>query len=259
MRILIEGVEVRYDSVKALENVTLTIRSGELTFVIGPNGAGKTTLLKTIAGLISPSKGAVYIDGKALSSLSPKELGRLIALIDPHISRTIPSTVLEFLLTARYPHSPTMSFGIKSEDLEAIDRVSRQLNIAHLLNRRLDQVSSGELQRITIARAIIQEPRVLLLDEPSAFLDIRYRLEVLEHVKRVMKERDLVTLIAVHDLYLASLYADKVVVMDKGVIVAVGTPSEAMSRETLERVYRVKLCETIVNGRRILVPIEPLP
>lgn len=258
MKIVVEDVEVWYNSVKALDKVSLSVFSGEVAFVIGPNGAGKTTLLKTIASIVKPRKGAVYIDGKAASTMSQREIGKIMSLVDPHISRSIPSTVLEFLLTARYPHQKLASFSIPREDIEIVEEVSKQLNILHLLGRRLDQLSSGELQRILIARALVQKPKVLLLDEPSAFLDLRYRLEVLDYVKNVVKQSNLIAVVAIHDIYLASLYADKIIVMDKGSIVACGEPDKVLDKEMLEKVYGVRIAIIEVEGRRIVIPLEPL-
>lgn len=258
MRIIVEGLEVWYNSTQALRNVTFEVREGEMTYIIGPNGAGKSTLLKTIASIVKPKVGAVYIDGKLLSRLSPRELGKIIAYVDPQISKTIPSTVLEFLLTARYPHQNTLGFSTSRQDLKVIENVSKQLNIDHLLSRRLDQLSSGELQRVLIARALVQRPRVLLLDEPSAFLDLRYRLEILDYIKMVAKANRIVCIVAIHDLYLASLYADKVMVINNGEIVAVGTPGEVLKEDILERVYRVRISLLSINGRRVVIPLEPI-
>jgi len=258
MKIVVEGVEVWYNSIQALKNVSFSLGEGEVTFIIGPNGAGKSTLLKTIASIIKPRVGAVYIDGKTISIYNPRDLSKIIVYVDPQISRSIPSTVLEFLITARYPHQPLLNFKISRRDLEVIERISRQLNIEHLLDRRLDQVSSGEFQRIVIARALIQNPKVLLLDEPSAFLDLRYRLEVLEYVKRITQQNKLISVIAIHDLYLASLYADKVIVLENGEIIAIGTPDEVFNCELLEKVYKVRIAITNLNGKKIIIPIEPL-
>ncbi len=258
MKIIVDGVDVWYNSTQALKNISFEILSNETTFVIGPNGAGKSTLLKTIASIVNPVKGAVYIDGKNIAKLSPRDIGKIISYVDPYISRSIPSTVLEFLLTARYPHQKIFSFSIPSQDLEIIDKIARQLDIEHFLERRLDRLSSGELQRVLIARALIQKPKVLLLDEPSAFLDIRYRLEVLEHIKTITKESNIVCIVAIHDLYLASLYADKVILMYNGEIVAVGDPDTVFRKELLEEVYKVKVSIAKVDGRDIVIPMKPL-
>jgi iron complex transport system ATP-binding protein len=258
MKIIVDGVDVWYNSIQALKNISFEILSDETTFVIGPNGAGKSTLLKTIASIVKPIKGTVYIDGKNIAKLSPRDIGKIVSYVDPYISKSIPSTVLEFLLTARYPHQKTFSFSMPSQDLKIIDKIVKQLDIEHFLERRLDQLSSGELQRVLIARALIQKPKVLLLDEPSAFLDIRYRLEVLEHIKTITKENIITCIVAIHDLYLASLYADKVILMDKGQIVAAGDPATVFRKELLEEVYKVKISIAKIDNRDVVIPMKPL-
>jgi iron complex transport system ATP-binding protein len=258
VRIVVEKLEVWYNSMPALRDVSFEVDGGEMVFVIGPNGAGKSTLLKTIASIVKPRSGAIYIDGKILLRHSPRDLGKLIAYVDPQVNRSIFSTVLEFLLTARYPHQNTLSFSVPRQDLEIVEKVSKQLSIDHLLNRRLDQLSGGELQRVLLARAFVQRPRVLLLDEPSAFLDLKYRLEILDCVKRNVKANRIACLVAVHDLYLASLYADKVVVMNGGEIVAAGAKEEVLRKDLLEKIYQVKISLLDVGGRRIVIPLEPI-
>ncbi len=258
MRIVIKDLEIWYNSIKALDNISLEIVDGELTFVIGPNGAGKSSLLKAISLLVPPKRGVIYIDGRDIRLYNAKELAKTLAYVDPHISRSMPSTVLEYLITARYPHKNFLNFKEDAMDLEIIDRVSRQMNIVHLLNRRLDQLSSGELQRVVIARALVQQPKIMLLDEPSAFLDLRYRLEILEHIRNVTRIEKIVTVVAIHDLYLASLYADRVILLSNGSILACGGVEEVLDREVIEKVYGVKVALLKINGRRIIVPIEPL-
>jgi iron complex transport system ATP-binding protein len=258
VKIVIKGLEVWYDSIQALRDASLEINEGELTFIIGPNGAGKSTLLKTIALIIKPKVGVIYIDGKALSKFSLKELSKILAYVDYQISKSLPSTVFEFLLTARYPHQSMLMFSMSQEDLEIVDKISKQLNISHLLDRKLDQLSSGELQRVLIARAFIQGSKVLLLDEPSAFLDLKYKLEILDLVKKFTKINRSICIIAIHDLYLASLYADKVVIMSNGEIVAVGRPREIFREDLLEKVYGVKTHILDINGRIAVIPLEPL-
>jgi iron complex transport system ATP-binding protein len=258
MKLVVDGVELYHDSISVLRGVSFEASEGEVVAVIGPNGAGKTTLLRAITSIVKPLRGAIYIDGKLINSIPPRERGRLIALVEPNISRSIPSTVLEFLLTARYPHSKFYSFIPSRRDLEVIDAIVKKLNIMHLLNRRLDELSSGEFQRVLIARALIQEPRVLLLDEPTAFLDIRYKLGVLELVWSITKEQRIVGIIAIHDMYLASLYADKVILLSNGVIVAAGKPNDVFREELIEKIYGVKVQILNIGDRRVVIPIQLL-
>lgn len=255
MKIEVQNVSFCYNSTPVLENVSLKLEPGKITCIIGPNGAGKTTLLKVIASILNPYKGAVYIDGKDYKLYDSKELARLIAYEEPHISKDLPMTVLDFLLTARYPYHNVLRYFESVEDLEIVDNIAKDLNISHLLSRRLEQLSSGELQRVIISHALIKRPSVLLLDEPSAFLDIRYRFEILDYVKKYTIKEGLVTVIALHDLYLASMYCDFVVVMDKGRIVYSGTPEEVFISDVVEKVYGVEIeVLKLGNGNLVVMP-----
>ncbi len=258
MKLVVKGLTVEYESSEALKDASFEVAEGELAFILGPNGAGKTTLLKAISRLVNVAGGAVYIDGKDLRSLSPREIGRTFAYAGPQIYRVLPSTVFEYLLIGRYPHQGRLQYAESSKDIEVVEKVATELNIHGLLTRKLNELSSGELQRVLIARALIQEPAVLLLDEPAAFLDIKYKLEVLDIIKNQTRSMRLVTLVANNDLHLTSLYADKVVVLKGGCVVAVGGP-EALTKELIEEVFGVRV-EVLENhhGRNLVLPIKAL-
>lgn len=257
MRMRVDGVTFTYGSVKALENVTLEVEGGRITCLLGPNGAGKTTLLRVAASVLKPRKGVVYIDGKDSRLYKPRELARLISLSEPHISRTLPMRVVDFLLTARYPHQEPLRYFEREEDLRAVLEVSKELKIDRLLERRLDQLSSGELQRVVIAAALARRPRVLLLDEPSAFLDVRYRMEALEVVRSYTLAHGTTTMVALHDLYLASLYCDTSVLLSEGRVVACGSTREVLSSPIVEEVYGVKIKTITIDGSLLFA--LPLP
>ncbi len=256
MRIRINNIEFAYNSTKVLDNITFEVKEGENIYVIGPNGAGKTTLLKVISRILEPTKGVIYINGKDYRYYSSKEIAKIFSYVDPHISREIPSTVYEFLLTARYPHQRTTQFIESEKDVNIIMEISKKFNILHLLRRRLDQLSDGELQRVLIARAFTQEPKVLLLDEPSAFLDIRYKLEILNYIKEAVKASNIIAITAIHDLYLASLFADKIILINNGKVMAVGKPDEVFTNDIIENVYGVKVRIVSIDGKRIVIPIK---
>lgn len=257
MRIRVDSVTLTYGSVKALEDVTLEVEEGRITCLLGPNGAGKTTLLRVVASVLKPKRGVVYIDGKDSRLYRPRELAKLISLSEPHISRTLPMRVVDFLLTARYPHQEPLRYFEREEDLSVVLEVSRELKIDHLLERRLDQLSSGELQRVVIATALARRPRVLLLDEPSAFLDIRYRVEALEVIRSYTLAHRTTTMVALHDLYLASLYCDTSVLLFEGRVVACGSTREVLSSPIVEEVYGVRIKTITIDGGLLFA--LPLP
>jgi len=255
VRVRVEGVSFSYDSHEVLNDVTLDIEPCKVTCVIGPNGAGKTTLLKVIASILKPTKGTVYLDFKDLRLYNPKEVARVIAYSEPNISKSIPVKVLDLIITARYPFQGNTQFFEGPNDLRIVDEVCRELNITYLLNKRLDQVSSGELQRVLIATALVKNPKVLLLDEPSAFLDIRYRFEVLRYVKEVTTKYGLTTVVALHDLQLTSMFCDEVVLMDRGRIVKYGTVNEVLTSDVIKDVYGVDVeVITISDNSLVIIP-----
>jgi iron complex transport system ATP-binding protein len=257
VRVRVEGVSFSYDSHEVLNDVTLDIEPCKVTCVIGPNGAGKTTLLKVIASILKPTKGTVYLDFKDLRLYNPKEVARVIAYSEPNISKSIPVKVLDLILTARYPFQGNTQFFEGPNDLRIVDEVCRELNITYLLNKRLDQVSSGELQRVLIATALVKNPKVLLLDEPSAFLDIRYRFEVLRYVKEVTTKYGLTTVVALHDLQLASMFCDEVVLMDRGRIVKYGAVNEVLTSDVIKDVYGVDVEVITLSDNSLVVIPKP--
>lgn len=254
----LEAARYSYDTVRAVDGVTLEIEGGRIVCLVGPNGSGKTTLLKLIASLIRPSSGLVYIDGKDARLYSPSEIARTVSFSDPHLPRTLPMRVVDFILTSRYPFQRTLQYFESEDDLRAVDSVVEELGIAHLLERRLDQLSSGELQRVVIAAALAKRPRVLLLDEPSAFLDVRSRFEIMDVVRRYTRERRAATVVALHDLYMASLYCDSIALLSRGRIAALGAPAEVFSSRVVEEVYGVGVKTVRVDGTSLVaIPLPP--
>uniref|UniRef100_A0A7C2Z8T7 ABC transporter ATP-binding protein n=1 Tax=Ignisphaera aggregans TaxID=334771 RepID=A0A7C2Z8T7_9CREN len=257
MIIEVESVSLYYDSIEALNDVSLRLEPGKITCVLGPNGAGKTSLLKVIAAILWPSQGAVYIDGKDYRLYNAKELAKMVAYEEPFISRSLPMTVLDFILTARYPHQNGLRYLESDEDLKVVEDLAKELNIAHLLSRKLDSVSSGELQRVIIAHALAKKPRAILLDEPSAFLDIKYRFDIMEQVKKYTIKENLVTVVALHDLHLASMYCDTIILLNNGSVVACGKPSDVLTSSVIEETYGIGI--RVIELDHGQVAIIPLP
>ena len=259
MRLRVIGIEFKYNSTEVLSNVEFSIGEGEFLSIIGPNGAGKTTLLKVIVRLLKPRKGIVYIDGKNLWDLSSREVARKLAYASTITSEGFQVTALDYVLTARYPHHGTATLWERKEDVELAEKVLRRLGIEDLASRRLDQLSSGELQRVIIARILVQEPEVILVDEPTAHLDLRYRLGVMKTLHKLAVEDGKTVVVALHDLELAARYSDKIILLHKGEIVAVGKPEEVLKEENVERTYgvEVKIVKDAELGL-LVVPVKPL-
>lgn len=259
MKLRIVGIEFWYNSTKVLNNVEFSVDKGEFLSIIGPNGAGKTTLLKVIARLLKPRKGVIYIDGKSLWSLKPREVAQKIAYASTIVSNGFQVTVLDYILTARYPYHGNMTLWEREEDIRIAENALRRLGIEHLANRRLDQLSSGELQRVIIARVLVQEPEIILVDEPTAFLDLKHKIEVMGILRKLVEEDRKTVIAAIHDLELAARYSDKIILLHRGRIVAAGEPEEVLVEENIRKTYGVNV--KVVRDRElgfIIVPIESI-
>ncbi len=242
MELVVDSIVAGYPGRDVLRHVSLRARAGELLALIGPNGAGKTTLLRTIGGTIRPRTGSVRLDGRDLLRLSPRERARLVATAPQGATFPAGFNVAETVLLGRHPHLPLFG-GERRRDFEAARTAMVRTGVWFLAGRRVESLSGGEQQRVLIARALAQEPRVLLLDEATAHLDLRYQAQVLRLVRALARD-GLVTIATLHDLNLAALYADRLALLDDGEITAYGTPADVLQPELLSRVYGVHLSVT---------------
>ena len=221
-----------------LDGVSLTADRAQLIGLIGPNGAGKSTLLRTIAGILGHDHGAVLLDGAEIGSLSPKDIASNLALVPQIAPYTHSFTSLELVLMGRYPHLGR--FQIESERDRDIARGAMALTETEKLSdRTLDTLSGGERQRVFVSRALAQEPRVLLLDEPTSNLDILHQLKVLGLVRRLV-DTGLTAIAAIHDLHMAARYCDRLVLLSGGRVSATGTPEQVLSAENIESAFGVR-------------------
>jgi len=239
-----------------LKDLTFQIRAGEVLGVIGPNGSGKTSLLKLLARVLRPVEGTVRIFWRELAGLSQDEVARTVALVPQESQLLFPFTITEMVLMGRFPHQRgrgLAGFGWEgAEDLRRAQEAMRETDVAHLANRLITDVSGGERQRAVIARALTQEPKILLLDEPTAFLDLQHQLEICAILRRLNKERGLTVVLVSHDLNLASQYCDRLMLLDGGRVFRLGHPQEVIQPDVLETVYR---CRVLVDRH----PISGLP
>ena len=232
----ITDASVRLDEKRILKDISVDIEGGEFFVVIGPNGSGKTTLLKVVAGLIQPEKGSVAVQGRPVSSFSKKKLAQLLAYVPQHVPFDFPFTVFETVLMGRFPHLGLVRLE-SSEDRSIAHEAMRFTDVEHLADRRLDQLSGGELQRVVIARAICQQSQIILLDEPTASLDPAHQIKVMDLLKRLRVERQTTILMVSHDLNLAALYGQRLLLLKEGHIQHCGTPEEVCTRHVLEECY----------------------
>ena len=221
-----------------LSDVSLHVEPGEILGIVGPNGSGKTSLVKLLAKLAVPQRGTLSLFGRNLADLSREETARTVAFVPQESPPAFSFTVAETVLMGRYPHRRqtrwSLGFGWEDrEDCAAAAQAMATMDIGHLASRAVTDLSGGERQRTMIARALAQTPRVLLLDEPTAFLDLQHQLEICSVLRRLTDEQGLTVVIVSHDLNLASQYCDRIVMLKEGSMYSMGTPAEVLSVEAL--------------------------
>jgi len=257
MKVTINGLAFSYDTQPVLEGIDLEVSNGEILALLGPNGSGKTTLLKNISGVLKPQHGAIYLDFKKLSELSPKEIAQQMAALEQEIPAGFDFTVREIVELGRLPHLKRIH-ALNTRDQQAMEAAMRATEVESFAERSIFSLSSGERQRVWLAMALAQEPQILLLDEPTAHLDINYQIAIMEIIKSLAR-KELAVLMAVHDLNLAAAYADKIAVLHQGRIVALGKPQEVFTEELIERVFkaRVRILRNPQDGFHIGVVPKP--
>ncbi|MFA4983944.1 MAG: ABC transporter ATP-binding protein [Candidatus Omnitrophota bacterium] len=236
----VSGLDCGYAGRSVLCGIDFRMEKGDLLGVIGPNGSGKTTLLRVISQVIPPLKGGIALEGRPLRIVRPKELAKSISVVsqNPPASEL---TVEEFVLLGRTPHYSLLQFFETKKDLGAARRAMELTGIVRFKDRPLDKMSGGERQLVLIARALAQEPKILLLDEPTAHLDITHQVTVLDLIRRLNKELGLAVLMVMHDLNLAATYCRKLIMIDAGRIRKFGYPHEIFNYRDIEEVYRTEV------------------
>jgi iron complex transport system ATP-binding protein len=235
--------ERRRERAFSVEGVSFAIGPGEVFGVIGPNSAGKTTLLRLLTRVIAPQQGEVRFDGRPIGRLAHAELAREVAVVPQDTPRPFPFSVEQLVLMGRYPHGPGRFFE-SAADLALARAAMAATGVLDLAGLPLEQLSGGERQRAMLARALAQEPTVLVLDEPTSHLDLRYQAETAALLRRVNAERGTTVLLVSHDLGLAAEVCDRLLLLGGGRVVRVGPPAEVLRREVLEPVFG---CEVVVE------------
>ena len=253
-----ENLTFAYKDKSVLDGVSLSIERGEMVGILGPNGSGKTTLLKIFSAVLR-GRGEVKLNGRSIETYGKRELSRLFAMVPQESQVLFPYTVAEIVLMGRASyHSPFALEGRK--DLE-VARASMELtDCLSFSDRYLHELSGGEKQRVIIARALAQEPQILLLDEPSAFLDLKHQVQVFELMRRLNRERGLTIVAALHDLNLAALFFPRLVMLRDGRIYRNGSPREVLTEKTIDEVYGIRVrVEKDPSGEKPQLFICPSP
>ncbi|WP_292459499.1 ABC transporter ATP-binding protein [Methanothermococcus sp.] len=231
-----ENLTVGYKDYVVVEDVNLHIKEREILCIIGPNGAGKSTLLKTIATYLKPKKGVVYLNGQNIHGLTPKKLAKEMAVV--LTERVNPGNMTGFDIVAIGRHPYTDLFGRLTEmDKEIIMHAAKSVNAEYLLNKNFFEMSDGERQKIMIARALAQEPNVLILDEPTSFLDAKHKIELILLLRKLATENNLAIIVTLHDIELALRIADKMALIKNHRVIAYGHPEDVMKKEVVNNLY----------------------
>ncbi|MCL4424653.1 MAG: ABC transporter ATP-binding protein [Firmicutes bacterium] len=237
VKLAVDGLSFSYDSQPVLNEVTLAIDPGEIATIIGPNGSGKSTFLRCLARILLPAQGVIYLDGRNITNLSGRSLATLLGYVPQEGTKVFPLTVYEAVLLGRRPY---ITWAVGQKDRRVVEEILRFLQLEPLAGKPLTNLSGGEKQRVMIARALAQEPKILLLDEPTSNLDIRHQLEVLGILESLARKKNMTVLMVLHDLNLAARSSQKLVLLHQGRIFASGSPQVVLTPENIRTVYDVE-------------------
>ena len=250
-----------FDSI-ILHNLNLSIKAGEMVGLLGPNGSGKTTLIKLASGILKPNQGEIRLNDSSLNQLRRKTVARNLAVVPQQFTVPFAFTVNEVVMLGRTPFFKTFSVESR-KDIEAVITALDIIGINELRKRRFDELSGGERQKVILAMALAQQPKLLLLDEPTIHLDISHQIEVLELVKRLNTEQKITVIAAIHDLNLATLYFNRLILLKKGRVFADGSPTEVITEDIVKEVFAapVKIEPHVMTGTPhvIITPKKNIP
>ncbi len=245
--LILKGVSFRYDSRFCLEGIDFELNTSEIVGVLGPNGSGKSTLLKIMDGLLKVHKGQILLLNRPLSDYKRGDIARRIAMVPQESNFSYPFSVFEVVLMGRFPHVGLFPFEGR-EDQEIARQSMELTGTLDLAPRSIHELSGGEKQRVLIARALAQKARIILLDEPTSFLDIRHKVEIFELISTLSRTQGLSVITVSHDISLAAQYCQRILLLDNGTIFRAGEPAEVITADTISRVYQ---CPVVVDNNPI--------
>ena len=236
----LEQIGFKYGEKRVLQDVTLAVQKREFFGILGPNGSGKSTLLNLIDGILSPCEGKIRIKGIAPGTMKRKTLARLVAVVPQNASWLFPLTVEEVVLMGRTPHIGRLAFE-SQRDMDVTRSAMRETDLLSLASRCVHTLSGGERQRVLIARALAQEPEIILLDEPTSSLDIAHQIRAFDLIRSLSGHKGITIVSVTHDMNLASLYCDRIALLQEGRIRALGSPREVLTESRIKEVYGVNV------------------
>jgi len=245
-----------YGNKTILKDVNLAVNDGDILGIIGPNGSGRTTLLKTVCGIIKPDSGEVLIENRHLYSLSTKEIAQKVAVVTQSIEPVMIS-VSDYVVMGRMPYYKKFQFFETKDDYMQAEKFMRLTDTIRIKDQYMSEISGGERQLAQVARALVQQPVILLLDEPTSHLDITHQIKILDLIRRLNKELNLTVVMVIHDLNLASEYCTKLTMLKNGKIYNTGTPKQVLTYEAIEKVYNtiVIVEKNPLSGKPFIIPV----
>ncbi|UCD55430.1 MAG: ABC transporter ATP-binding protein [Candidatus Omnitrophota bacterium] len=247
----VENLSCGYNRRDIIRGISFSVKEGGFLGIIGPNGAGKTTLFRAITGILRPRKGKILYCGNDISGISPQNFAREVAVIPQILEVPFAFSVEEFVLMGRFPHTGRFE-ALNKRDYKILEEALNLTETSSFRGRKILELSGGERQRAVLAQGFAQEPRLLLLDEPTSHLDIAHQVQVLDLLKRLNKEKNLTVIIVLHDLNLASSYCDRLILLKEGDIFKDGSPQDVLTYQNIERVYN-----TVVVVRKNPIDLKP--
>lgn len=236
----IRKVSHHFGDFPVLQDISFEIEKGDIFGIIGPNGSGKSTLIRAMSGLFTPQSGEILLQGRPLPQVSKKELARRLAVLEQEGPTPPPFTVEQIVAMGRYPWlRPLADFS--EHDHQMIENVLKTLKLWDKRNQKVNTLSGGQRQLVSLARAMVQEPQILILDEPTTYLDIGHQILVMEHVRHYHLENKLTIIMVLHDLNLAGQYCQKLLLLDQGKVKTWGTREDVLEEHTLAQVYKTDL------------------
>jgi iron complex transport system ATP-binding protein len=229
-----------YEDLPIVKNIQIDLQSGEWLSLLGANGSGKSTLLKLMARILVPQQGVVILDGKAIHSQPANLVAQKLAILPQQQSMPMGMTVRQLVSLGRSPHQPWWQWDLDHESRAKVDRAIQLTQLETMLDRPIERLSGGERQRAFLALALAQEPKILLLDEPTTYLDLHYQLELLELLKSLNRQQELTIITVLHELNLAIRYSDRVALLKEGSIEAIGTPNQVINPPNLAKVFAIQ-------------------
>ncbi len=237
---------------KILNNISLSVKEGTISSVIGPNGCGKTTLVKHITKAIKSKKNHISLHNQDICNYTTKELAKMVAYVPQENYRDTDFSVYEVVMMGRYVHQKSM--GETKEDLSIVREILSEMDIRHLKDQKLSKISGGEAQRVFIARALAQRPKLLILDEPTSMLDIHHSIELMNHIRKYSQKQNVTILMVMHDLNLAFEYSDYIFLMNEGRNVLYDTQDKVMESNMLKKVYHSKIDIITQDNKNYIIP-----